>query len=108
MLLDTSALVSLVTAEAGSEVLFDILADASVVRVGTPCLVEAAMVLDGAKQPDALGHGVWMIDLHDPKGVRPRHMRDHRPRTRVREFAKHASTRRQSEPSALRNAALAL
>ena len=47
MLLDTSALVSLVTAEAGSEVLFDILADASVVRVGTPCLVEAAMVLDG-------------------------------------------------------------
>ena len=26
------------------------------------------MVLDAMKQPDAVGHGVWMIDIHDPKG----------------------------------------
>ncbi len=26
------------------------------------------MVLDAAKHPDAVGHGVWMIDIHDPKG----------------------------------------
>ena len=26
------------------------------------------MILGAAKQPDALGHGVWMIDIHDPKG----------------------------------------
>lgn len=26
------------------------------------------MVLDAVKQPDAMGHGVWMVDIHDPKG----------------------------------------
>ncbi|MFH1566992.1 MAG: FAD-dependent oxidoreductase, partial [Gemmatimonadota bacterium] len=26
------------------------------------------MVLGAAKHPDAVGHGVWMIDIHDPKG----------------------------------------
>lgn len=26
------------------------------------------MVLSAQKQPDAIGHGVWMIDIHDPKG----------------------------------------
>ena len=26
------------------------------------------MVLSAVKQPDAIGHGVWMIDIHDPKG----------------------------------------
>ena len=26
------------------------------------------MVLDAVKQPDAVGHGVWMVDIHDPKG----------------------------------------
>jgi hypothetical protein len=26
------------------------------------------MVLDAVKQPDAVGHGCWMIDVHDPKG----------------------------------------
>ncbi len=26
------------------------------------------MVLGAVKQPDALGHGVWMIDIHDPLG----------------------------------------
>jgi len=30
--------------------------------------LEADMVLQARKQPDALGHGVWMIDIHDPKG----------------------------------------
>ena len=25
-------------------------------------------VLNAVKQPDAVGHGVWMIDIHDPKG----------------------------------------
>ncbi len=25
-------------------------------------------VLGAAKQPDAIGHGVWMVDIHDPKG----------------------------------------
>ncbi|MCL5270979.1 MAG: FAD-dependent oxidoreductase [bacterium] len=27
------------------------------------------MVLGAAKQSDAIGHGVWMIDIHDPKGT---------------------------------------
>jgi hypothetical protein len=26
------------------------------------------MVLGAQKQPDAIGHGFWMIDIHDPKG----------------------------------------
>jgi len=26
------------------------------------------MVLGAVKHPDAVGHGVWMIDIHDPKG----------------------------------------
>jgi hypothetical protein len=26
------------------------------------------MVLGAQKQPDAVGHGFWMIDIHDPKG----------------------------------------
>jgi len=28
----------------------------------------AGMVLGAEKQPDAIGHGVWMIDIHDPLG----------------------------------------
>jgi hypothetical protein len=28
----------------------------------------AEMVLGAQKQPDAVGHGVWMVDIHDPKG----------------------------------------
>lgn len=27
------------------------------------------MVLGACKQTDAIGHGVWMIDIHDPKGT---------------------------------------
>jgi len=30
--------------------------------------LDAHMVLKAAKQPDALGHGFWMIDIHDPNG----------------------------------------
>jgi hypothetical protein len=26
------------------------------------------MVLGAFKQPDAIGHGIWMVDIHDPKG----------------------------------------
>jgi hypothetical protein len=35
--------------------------------LGRTVLTEA-MVLGASKQPDAVGHGVWMIDIHDPKG----------------------------------------
>jgi hypothetical protein len=31
--------------------------------------LDAAMVAKAAKQPDAVGHGFWMIDIHDPKGT---------------------------------------
>ena len=31
--------------------------------------LDAKMVLSAAKQPDAVGHGFWMIDIHDPKGT---------------------------------------
>jgi len=27
------------------------------------------MVLSAVKQPDAMGHGIWMIDIHDPMGT---------------------------------------
>jgi hypothetical protein len=30
--------------------------------------LDAAMVAGAVKQPDAIGHGFWMIDIHDPKG----------------------------------------
>lgn len=47
MILDTSALVAVIMAEDPAPALFDALADASVISVGTPSLVETAMVLDG-------------------------------------------------------------
>ena len=28
--------------------------------------LDADMVLGAVKQPDAIGHGIWMIDIHDP------------------------------------------
>jgi len=31
--------------------------------------LDAQMVISAAKQPDALGHGFWMIDIHDPTGT---------------------------------------
>lgn len=36
------------------------------IRGLTPLTVQ--MVLGAVKQPDAIGHGVWMVDIHDPKG----------------------------------------
>ncbi len=37
-------------------------------RVMGLTLLTADMVLGAVKQPDAIGHGVWMVDIHDPKG----------------------------------------
>jgi len=31
-------------------------------------VLDADMVLGAEKQPDAIGHGVWMVDIHDPEG----------------------------------------
>ena len=31
--------------------------------------LDAAMVVGAARQPDAIGHGMWMIDIHDPRGT---------------------------------------
>jgi hypothetical protein len=31
--------------------------------------LDAEMVVKAVKQPDAIGHGFWMIDIHDPKGT---------------------------------------
>lgn len=30
--------------------------------------LDAPMVVQAVKQPDAIGHGFWMVDIHDPKG----------------------------------------
>jgi hypothetical protein len=30
--------------------------------------LDGTMVVDAIKQPDAIGHGFWCIDIHDPKG----------------------------------------
>lgn len=31
--------------------------------------LDGEMVVKAAKHPDAMGHGFWMIDIHDPKGT---------------------------------------
>ena len=31
--------------------------------------LDRQMVVDAVKQPDAIGHGFWLIDVHDPKGT---------------------------------------
>lgn len=31
--------------------------------------LDAQMVVKAVKQPDAIGHGFWMIDIHDPRGT---------------------------------------
>ena len=31
--------------------------------------LDGKMVVQAVKQPDAIGHGFWMIDIHDPKGT---------------------------------------
>jgi hypothetical protein len=38
-------------------------------RIGGLKTLDAQMVVKAVKQPDAIGHGVWMIDIHDPKGT---------------------------------------
>lgn len=30
--------------------------------------LDAQMVVKAVKQPDAIGHGFWLVDIHDPKG----------------------------------------
>ena len=37
-------------------------------RIGGLKTLDAQMVLGARKQRDAIGHGVWMIDIHDPQG----------------------------------------
>ena len=37
-------------------------------RIGGLKTLDRDMVLGAVKQADAIGHGVWMIDIHDPKG----------------------------------------
>jgi ribulose 1,5-bisphosphate synthetase/thiazole synthase len=38
-------------------------------RISGLSTLTADMVIGAAKQPDAIGHGVWMMDIHDPKGT---------------------------------------
>ncbi len=37
-------------------------------RIRGRATLTSDMVLGAAKQSDAVGHGVWMIDIHDPRG----------------------------------------
>lgn len=37
-------------------------------RISGKNTLTVEMVLGAQKQPDAVGHGVWMVDIHDPKG----------------------------------------
>jgi hypothetical protein len=41
------------------------------------------MVVKAVKHSDAIGHGVWMIDIHDPKGSGHTTYTDQRPETMV-------------------------
>lgn len=43
--------------------------------------LDAAMVVKAAKQPDAIGHGFWLIDIHDPKGTGHTTWTDQKPET---------------------------
>ncbi len=38
-------------------------------RIRGLATLDARMVVKAVKQPDAIGHGFWMIDIHDPKGT---------------------------------------
>jgi hypothetical protein len=38
-------------------------------RIGGLKTLDRAMVIGAVKQPDAIGHGFWCIDIHDPKGM---------------------------------------
>lgn len=41
--------------------------------------LDAQTVISAAKQPDAIGHGFWMIDIHDPTGTGYTTHSDHKP-----------------------------
>ena len=41
--------------------------------------LDGEMVIKAQKQPDAIGHGFWMIDIHDPKGTGYTTHSDHKP-----------------------------
>jgi hypothetical protein len=43
--------------------------------------LDASMVVKAAKQTDAIGHGFWMIDIHDPKGSGYTTWSDQKPET---------------------------
>jgi hypothetical protein len=45
--------------------------------------LDAQMVVKAVKQPDAIGHGIWMIDIHDPKGSGHTTWADQKPETMV-------------------------
>lgn len=47
--------------------------------------LDVDMVLGAAKQPDAIGHGVWMVDIHDPKGSGYTTYTDRGPKNMLRE-----------------------
>lgn len=45
--------------------------------------LDGQMVVKAIKQPDAIGHGIWMIDIHDPKGSGHTTWADQKPETMV-------------------------
>ena len=45
--------------------------------------LDAQMVVKAVKQSDAIGHGIWMIDIHDPKGSGHTTWADQKPETMV-------------------------
>jgi ribonuclease VapC len=78
MIVDRSALVSLVAADAGFATLFDLLADAPIIKLGAPSLAEDAMVLDGrdARWPQGSSSRLALIIARFETGTvsfEPRH-----------------------------------
>jgi ribonuclease VapC len=72
MILDTSALVAVITVEQAAPVLFDVLADAPGISVGAPSMVETAMVLEGrlaGSTPDASSRLALLMARFDIKVV---------------------------------------
>jgi len=45
--------------------------------------LDAQMVVKAVKHSDAIGHGIWMIDIHDPKGSGHTTWADQKPETMV-------------------------
>ena len=45
--------------------------------------LDGQMVVKAVKHSDAIGHGVWMIDIHDPKGSGHTTWADQKPETMV-------------------------